>query len=38
MSGKDFDKHVFVFGAGEAEGNTTMQIWAQDSEIFEIRY
>ncbi len=25
MSGKDFDKHVFVFGAGEAEGNTTMK-------------
>lgn len=25
MSSKDFDKHVFVFGAGEAEGNTTMK-------------
>lgn len=25
MSGMDFDKHVFVFGAGEAEGNTTMK-------------
>lgn len=25
MSDRDFDKHVFVFGAGEAEGNTSMK-------------